>query len=356
MKISYKILLFSLFVIVKFIFAQEKMQTESFVFQFEGNELHGIIDIPVGQKAKSIILIVHGHGRTDVVSGNWYYEIRSLFTKLGIACCVWDKAGCGKSEGKYNHNQTVQNSADEVIAAITELERLNVAGISKIGLWGISRAGWICPLVIESYPSIAYWISVSGTDHLESYGYLLESNLKIVGRSKSNIEMLISEWEQGTKIFANGGNPEEALLATQHIRQDSYCTSVLGFTKDIDPEQYLIDQNKFISENHQFDNETGLLIYVQDFEEVLKKIKCPVLALFGENDTQVNWRKTIKLYKATIGENLDSKLTIKTFPNCNHSMQKCKTGAYKEDLSEFGWMVCDGYYDTMEDWIISNKF
>ena len=82
--------------------------------------------------------------------------------------------------------------------------------------------------------------------------------------------------------------------------------------KDIDPEQYLIDQKKFISENHQFDKETGLLIYVPDFEDVLKKIKCPVLALFGEKDSQVNWRKTIKLYNATIGDNLDSKLTIKT--------------------------------------------
>jgi hypothetical protein len=73
-----------------------------------------------------------------------------------------------QSEGTYDHNQSVQSGAREVLAAIGELKRRNVAGSDHIGLWGISRAGWICPLVIEKVPSVAFWISVSGTDDKET--------------------------------------------------------------------------------------------------------------------------------------------------------------------------------------------
>jgi len=40
-----------------------------------------------------------------------------------------------------------------------------------------------------------------------------------------------------------------------------------------------------------------------------------VLAVFGEKDSQVNWRNTILFYKENIGLNESSKLTIKTFSN-----------------------------------------
>ena len=81
----------------------------------------------------------------------------------------------------------------------------------------------------------------------------------------------------------------------------------------------------------------------------------PVLALFGENDSQVDWRKTKKLYEETIGENPDSGLSVKVFKNCNHNLQKCITCGYQEDLSALKWQACDNYYETMESWLKDQK-
>lgn len=52
-------------------------------------------------------------------------------------------------------------------------------------LMGISRGGFICPLAIKECPSLAFWISVSGTDGLNGSDYMLESNLRFAGKSES---------------------------------------------------------------------------------------------------------------------------------------------------------------------------
>ena len=80
------------------------------------------------------------------------------------------------------------------------------------------------------------------------------------------------------------------------------------------------------------------------------------MSISGEKDSQVDWKKTIKLYKETIGNNENAYLTIKILPNCNHNMQQCETGALFEDLSESKWKACEGYYETMLTWIQEKGF
>lgn len=328
-----------------------QIKTESFEFIHNGKKLSGLLDLPIGQSPTSVILIVQGYGKSNIVEGNWYYDLRSNFVKLGLACVIWDKPGCGKSEGEFDVNQTVQSSADEVLSAIKEIESKNIAGATNIGLWGISRAGWICPLVIQEYPKIAYWISVSGTDDKENFGYLLETNLRIEGRSETEIQLLASEWQRGNDIFRKGGAFAEYQKATQNLRKDSFWIFLNSSSET--EESYLSKQKQFISEHHKFDRKTGLMIYVPNFRKTLMKIQCPVLAIFGEKDANINWRETIALYKETIGKRTKAKLTIKTYPDCNHNLKSCKTGGMKETIENSNKYQppCDGYFDTMSEWL-----
>lgn len=333
-----------------------QIKTEPFEFVHNGKKLSGLLDLPIGQKPTSIVLIIQGSGKSNIVDGNWYYDLRSNFAKLGIACCIWDKPGCGKSEGDFDINQTVQNSASEALAAIKELKNRSIAGSDKIGLWGLSRAGWICPLVIQQYPSISYWISVSGTDDRENFGYLLETNLRIEGRSEAQAQLLVTEWQRGNDVFRKGGSFTEYENATQNLRQDAFWILVSG--KPQTREDYLHNQKKFIKENYKFDKKTGLMIYVPNFRKTLSQIQCPVLAIFGEKDANVNWKQTIALYKETIGKKSKLGLTIKTFSDCNHNIQKCETGGLRETIDNNNKYKppCDGYFFTMSEWLKENAF
>lgn len=321
-----------------------------FEFAFGGNELRGLIDEPSNKTPSSLIVIVHGHGKTDVQNGQWM-NLRSTFTKLGITTVLWDKAGCGKSDGVYDHNQSVQSSAQEAAAAIAELRRRKIRGADHIGLWGISRAGWICPLVIKEDPMIAYWISVSGTDEKENFGYLLRSNLRIEGRTDSEIDLLYDEWLRGSRLFQTGGSWTEYLRATQRLRADPFYKEFFGESGG--ENEYLANQKKFLSERHSFDAQTGLMIYVPELRPVLSSLRCPVLAIFGEKDMNIDWRSTLKLYRETIG---DSRLTVRTFPDGNHNLQKCQTGGWRENvINNRRWAPCSGYHECMSEWLKSVK-
>jgi uncharacterized protein len=120
--------------------------TQTFSFEVHGNRLVGLLDIPNNQTPTSTIIIVHGYGKTNVVEQNWYSDLRSNFARIGISVLVWDKPGCGQSGGEFDINQPVESSAEEVVAAVHALQAREVMGGQRIGLWGISRAGWIAPL------------------------------------------------------------------------------------------------------------------------------------------------------------------------------------------------------------------
>lgn len=327
---------------------------EPFEFQFEQKTLRGLIEKPLNHPSKAVIILIPGYGRTDFVAGNWFATLRNKLVACGLTVCFWDKSGCGKSDGEFNAQQPVENSADEAIAAIQAIKKLQIAGAEKIGLWGISRAGWICPLINEKWP-IDFWISVSGTDDKENFGYLLKSNLIIAGKAEKEAERLFQAWKQGHKLFCTHAKYEHYLKAIQPLRQDSTCRRLFGYTNEpIITEKaradYQAQQKLYTSKGH-YDKKSGLWVYIDQFDEKLRTINCPVLALFGANDSQIDWRKTKRLYEKTIGSGTKAKLTVKVFENCNHSLQKCNTCGYQENLSVFNWQACEGYYEAMEAWL-----
>ncbi|GAA4272966.1 CocE/NonD family hydrolase [Aquimarina gracilis] len=358
-----KLIAFAIILIISLLLpipkAFSQVVSEPFEFKFENKTLKGLIEKPNNQKSKAIVIIIPGYGKTDFVEGNWYANLREKLVSYGLTVCFWDKMGCGNSDGEFDAQQPVENSAKEAIAAIQEIKRLKISGSEKIGLWGISRAGWIVPLINEQFP-IDFWVSVSGTDDKENFGYLLKSNLIIEGKEEEEANKLYKAWKLGHKIFSTRGKYKDYVNATQPLRQDSMCQKLFGYTpksKDNEEEDrkgYLQQQLQYTSKGH-FDAKSGLWVYIDNFDKTLLKVNCPVLALFGANDSQVDWRKTKKLYEETIGVNPDSKLTVKVFENCNHTLKKCITCGWREDLSALKWQACDNYYETMKEWLKKNK-
>ena len=356
MKIMMLTLMSTLLITHKPLFGQ--MISKPFEFQFEGKTLRGLIEQPQDRKPKALVVIVPGYGRTNFVKGKWFFRLRAHLVAAGLAVCLWDKMGCGGSEGEFDAQQPVENSADEALAAIRKIKQMKVTGSNKIGLWGLSRGGWICPLINQRFP-IDFWISVSGTDDKENFGYLLKSNLMIAGKSPEEADRLHQAWRRGHQIICTKGSYKAYLKAMQPLGQDDIGRKLLGYTPETKPtkagEQGYLKMQQSYTRKGRFDPKSGLWVYLENFDKVLGKINCPVLALFGENDSQVNWRKTKKLYEQTIGKNAQASLTIKTFKNCNHSLQKCRTCAYREDLSALQWQACDNYYKTMKSWLKKNK-
>ena len=139
------------------------MVTKDFEFVSGNKKLSGFIDQPVKGKARALIVFVHGSGMTDIRRENRYSDLRVRFAELGIASATWDKPGCGRSEGTFDDNQPVKESAQEVLDAVGYLRAAKVPGWEKIGIWATSRGGWVAPIALSQDPEIRFWISMSGT-------------------------------------------------------------------------------------------------------------------------------------------------------------------------------------------------
>ncbi len=333
---------------------QHQSKSSSFSFIFEDFNYRGFVDHPADQKANALVLLIPGSGKTDFMGSGpwaeWYRKLSNHFTGLGLAVCAWDKAGCGKSDGQFDPQQSVQSSATEALAAIEELRRQKIEGSDRIGLWGISRAGWICPLILQADTSIVFWISVSGVDSLENTDYLLRSNLLIEGRSEAKVEALLAERQEGFRLFASGAPFEAYTNATQNLQKDPFYTKMYGsFTKtSYEQEQGAFRNSK---EKMKIDETSGRLIFFPGFRKVVRSISCPVLAVFGKKDAQIDWRAARQFYQENIGQESKATIDVVTLPDCNHLLMKCKTGGYFEDPSQFNFAVCDGYYEAMADWL-----
>ncbi|MEL7342190.1 MAG: alpha/beta hydrolase, partial [Bacteroidota bacterium] len=219
-------------------------------------------------------------------------------------------------------------------------------GAHTVGLWGISRAGWICPLIINQYQNIAFWISVSGVDGKESFGYLFEQNLRINGHPEKEISHLVEEWKKGNEITHQGGRYDEYLAATEQLRKNSFIQRFNG-GRQVTEEGFYNYQEFF--KQQLWDTTAQLQIYIEDFESLLAKVNCPVLALFGEQDMTVDWQKTKALYERILSP---QRLVIESFPRCNHNLFQCKTGGFYEfEDNNLAWNRCDGFLDTMTNWL-----
>ena len=336
---------------ITLLFGQKELKTDTLNFVFEGKKLSGYIDVPKNTEPVGIVIIVPGHGKTSFNKKFWYYDsLYKNFGELGLATFRYDKTGCGDSQGKYNHEQSVYNSAKEIISAINELKRRDIPGSDKIGLWGISRAGYICPLVIQEYPSIAFWISVSGTDGLNSYPYKLKSDLVFAGLTEAKAKLFVSEYLQQKALIENGGTYKEYvdLKLKQAFRKNEFFMSYMNIDREF-PKSLYDDYQRSLKVTYKRDKESNIRILVSDFDKILNEVKCPVLAIMGEKDFIVDWKKTLLLYNKTIGAKNKDILTVKTFPNGNHSLLKCKTGAPNERLESMEF--CDGYIDSMTIWL-----
>ena len=334
---------------------QDILTTVPFEFTVEGNKLVGLMDKPAHQEPVATVIIVHGYGATNVVENNWHYDLRSEFAKIGINTVMWDKPGCGESEGTFDINQPVQSSAIEVVAAIQELKKQGILDTHTIGLWGISRAGWIAPLAIQEEPAIDFWISVSGTDDKENARYLIEANLRAEGRPESVVTQLSNEWQASFNTAWQGGSYQDYLNAAPNLKKDDFI-QFMGWDGVATEEEFLDYQNKFTTGELLVDPEAELQVYVPAFKEVLTSINMPVLALFGEKDTNVDWRKTLQLYQETIGANPNASLTIKTFPDADHVLRQTQTGGIREmQQQQSRPPYVEGYYASIRTWLLEQE-
>jgi uncharacterized protein len=140
-----------------------------------GVRLAYTLDLPAGSGPFPAVVIGHGSGRVTRDQLTWF---SARFNAAGFATLRFDKRGVGESTGQYSevpaHTSLtlIPILAGDIAAGVRFLQRRTEIDASRVGLAGVSQAGWILPHAARELGGVAFMVFWSGpvcTVGLENY-------------------------------------------------------------------------------------------------------------------------------------------------------------------------------------------
>jgi pimeloyl-ACP methyl ester carboxylesterase len=157
-------------------------------------------------------------------------------------------------------------------------------------------------------------------------------------------------------LRADGFSEEEIRDSMKFIRQRYRC-ALTGEGWDALAETEREARNKswfaytggHVGKEHPFWHFWSL-IRGYDPVPVLEKVTCPVLAVFGAKDTFLPAEKSARIWQTALEKAGNKDVTIRVFPDGNHSLIESKTGGLKE--SARAQRFVPGFFETLRDWTL----
>lgn len=317
------------------------------IFQSGPFSVAGYLNLPEGEGPHPVVIFVHGDGPTNHTSWGYYIPIMKRMLHAGYATFSWDKPGSGESTGQIDQSQLFKIRSQIVIDAISALKKRSELNHSQMGLWGSSQAGYIIPLVLEKSTDVNFLIAVScpGEASVDQWAYLIKSQALCAGLPASEAELL-------DKCISG------AVKARTYKRYLQYKKTISNYSTLLDTLSSKYRRQLIIIPEEQWKptdlNDRTFFNPILLMEE----INIPVLAIYGEKDTQIDPIQGIQAYERMRDISGNQNITIKLIMGVDHSMIKSKTGSMKERARRTGkeWQnLADEYLDTIEEWIRNLK-
>ena len=311
------------------------MISEEIDFTVEKFHVFGTLVKPEHPELCPVVVFVHWAGPTNRDCYGLYLPIWERFVEQGYACMSWDKPGTGESKGEYDRVHLFQERAKVVEEAIRFLKKRSDIDPESIGLWGISQAGWIMPMVAAGSKDVSFIIAVScaGESGVRQGAYLIRRHLLFEGLAEEEAkrygELYIKRNHAGTY--------EEYLKYAEPFNEQQYIREVLKWGEVKSPEDfapYPPDYCQFI-----------------DPVPYLEKVTCPLLAIWGEKDSSIDVDQAVEAYRGALTKGGNDDFQLVVFPETSHTMTRAKTGSMKQ-WGESKERVPE-FLDTMEKWLMN---
>ena len=281
--------------------------TEEVSFTNGDAVLKGTLTLPENCDRKTPVLImVTGSGLQnrdeEMFSHKPFAVIADAFARAGIATLRYDDRGFGESTG------------DVVLCTTEDLKNDAMAGVrllrerfDKVGVLGHSEGGSIA-LMLAADNQVDFAISLAGM---------------IV----SGAETLLA---QNRRAFESAGLPESEVEAFARLLSDTF-TAIR--TRAPLPSADNYDITDALRKNYAAALPSFRTPYMEfflglDLSASLSGITCPVMALNGTKDTQVQCDRNIAALEAGLPSN--SRSIIRAEDGLNHLFQHCVTGEVSE--------------------------
>ena len=308
--------------------------------------LSGTLSYPltfVMQQKAPVVLFVTGSGQQnrdeELMGHKPFAVIADFLAKMGIASLRYDDRGFGKSTGDATHATSHTFMTD----ALAGVEFLKSTGkFSKIGILGHSEGGTIAFMAASEKPQeVDFIVSLAGTA-VRGDELLLKQNEVLLSANPATALQGIEYCKVLRKVFQHliDGNPTD--------NPKDIIDRYVAETGTNLPAPALQNLQVVLTTSNPWLN--YFLSY--DPASALKKVTCPVMAINGDKDTQVDASINLGTLKQLLPSH--EKHLIKTYSGLNHLFQHCSTG-YANEYAQIEETISPEVLAEIANWIISLK-
>ncbi len=340
---------------------------EEVKFAVNGKELNGILTCPASGARYPAIILLHGSDRSGR-DDPYYAAHAENLVRSGFAVLRYDGPGWGGGSSGHSGFETLEYRTEEALAAVKYLQSRPDIKPNAVGLWGVSQGGWVCQMAAASYDGVAFIIPVSGpgVTPAEQEVHRVEAESRAAGFDEDEIakavlirrlmvdsilsapmyrEVNLSDsrrlgrglWNEFTELTYSA-NPVDLVAEHGNVIEILKGIEAERWTKFLHLDEVLPMLESFPPQAWSMVKEQMRAVMTVNPADFLTKVRCPVLAIFGENDTSVPVEKSVALYKQYLREAGNTSFAIKIFPKASHTIRIDGEFAH-------------GYFDLMVDWL-----
>lgn len=309
-------------------------EVEEIIFtnEKEKTQLSATLTLPRQREKHPAVILIAGSGpndRDETIFGHKpFWVLADHLSRNGIAVLRYDKRGVGKSEGGY-FTATTQDFAEDVKAALNYLKNRKEIDSTNIGFIGHSEGGIIAPMIAIESDEVSFIVLMAGmgvsgielsaaqNKFIFDKTSLSETEKETLDRNLKDVYMSVINWSEYV-----GTNEERSKLKDK--LEDLWQKLPKEIPGQVSKEVFI---EKTIANIATPWYRHFLKINPSDY---LQQLSIPVLAINGENDTQVEYKSNLSAIELALikGKNKDYK--IKSYPKLNHLFQESTTGEISE--------------------------
>lgn len=297
-----------------------------------------------------VAVLISGSGPQDrdetLLDHKPFLLIADQLTRSGFAVLRFDDRGVAASTGDFEA-ATSADFATDVQAAVQFLRSRDDIDASRIGLIGHSEGGLIAPMVAAEDPDIAFIVLLAGPG---VNGFeILKDQVERISRAEGAPEAVVKintalQVAITSKLREAADDADAGKLVDEAIKE-WVGTMPEAQRPFITPGKPQVDRMKA-----QLGSPWFRFFLKHEPAPVLKKVKCPVLAINGERDLQVWHGQNLPAIVDALKAGGNTKFRAVRVPGLNHLFQRSSTGKVSE-YGELEQTMANEVLDLVTDWL-----
>lgn len=315
-----------------------KFRTEEISFRVKQFLIKGDLITPLKGEKFPVVIFCTGSGPTNRKQTIKSSKVIRKFIEKGYAFFIDDKPGSGDSQGEFSGDSLFRERALILSEEIKLLKNHPLINPKQIGLYGSSQAGYVMSIVLMMTNDVSFLIAWScpAMNSIEQSAYLVKKQTLCDGSSQEDAEKVYKYYIQR----AEAKTYSEYLEAAEYLDKQPVI-SELGWG-GVYPE---IDFTPTDTNSESFINPI----------EGIGKIMIPILAIFGEKDTQIDPIQGAEAYENAFKKSGNKYYKVITISGVDHNMRITKTGCLKEQKENYnkegGAKLSPEFLETIENWL-----